>query len=50
MQSFNGKVPGYSVKAVDTTGAGDSFVGSLLVSMAKDTSIFTVIRRELNYI
>ncbi|KAK9066802.1 hypothetical protein SSX86_014125 [Deinandra increscens subsp. villosa] len=40
-KSFKGKVPGYSVKAVDTTGAGDSFVGSLLVSMAKDTSIFT---------
>ncbi|KAL9993107.1 putative fructokinase [Helianthus debilis subsp. tardiflorus] len=40
-KSFKGKVPGYSVKAIDTTGAGDSFVGSLLVSMAKDTSIFT---------
>ncbi|KAF5792204.1 putative fructokinase [Helianthus annuus] len=39
--SFKGKVPGYAVKAIDTTGAGDSFVGSLLVSMAKDTSIFT---------
>ncbi|KAJ0527173.1 putative fructokinase [Helianthus annuus] len=40
-KSFKGKVPGYAVKAIDTTGAGDSFVGSLLVSMAKDTSIFT---------
>ncbi|KAI3785394.1 hypothetical protein L1987_44512 [Smallanthus sonchifolius] len=40
-KSFKGKVPGYPVKAIDTTGAGDSFVGSLLVSMAKDTSIFT---------
>lgn len=40
-KSFKGKVPGCKVKAVDTTGAGDSFVGSLLVSMAKDTSIFT---------
>ncbi|XP_076924863.1 putative fructokinase-5 [Bidens hawaiensis] len=40
-KNFKGKVPGYSVKAIDTTGAGDSFVGSLLVSMAKDTSIFT---------
>ncbi|GKC21163.1 probable fructokinase-5 [Tanacetum coccineum] len=39
--NFKGKVPGYSVKAIDTTGAGDSFVGSLLVSMAKDSSIFT---------
>ncbi|GJU34913.1 probable fructokinase-5 [Tanacetum coccineum] len=36
-----GKVHGYSVKAIDTTGAGDSFVGTLLVSMAKDGSIFT---------
>ncbi|KAI3726597.1 hypothetical protein L1987_66395 [Smallanthus sonchifolius] len=40
-KNFKGKVPGYPVKAIDTTGAGDSFVGSLLVSMAKDTSIFT---------
>ncbi|PWA68576.1 pfkB-like carbohydrate kinase family protein [Artemisia annua] len=39
--NFNGKVPGYAVKAIDTTGAGDSFVGSLLVSIAKDASIFT---------
>ncbi|XP_076956532.1 putative fructokinase-5 [Bidens hawaiensis] len=40
-KNFKGKVPGYSVKAIDTTGAGDSFVGSLLVSMSKDSSIFT---------
>ncbi|KAI3522261.1 hypothetical protein L1887_11762 [Cichorium endivia] len=40
-KSFKGRVPGYSVKTIDTTGAGDSFVGSLLVSMSKDTSIFT---------
>nr|XP_043617066.1 probable fructokinase-5 [Erigeron canadensis] len=40
-KNFKGKVAGYPVKAIDTTGAGDSFVGSLLVSMAKDTSIFT---------
>ncbi|XP_024964085.1 fructokinase-2 [Cynara cardunculus var. scolymus] len=40
-KSFKGKVPGCKVKAIDTTGAGDAFVGSLLVSMAKDTSIFT---------
>ncbi|CAK7340038.1 unnamed protein product [Dovyalis caffra] len=39
-KSFKGKVPGFSVKTVDTTGAGDAFVGSLLVSVAKDTSIF----------
>nr|XP_034897771.1 probable fructokinase-5 [Populus alba] len=37
---FKGRVPGFSVKVVDTTGAGDAFVGSLLLSVAKDTSIF----------
>lgn len=41
-QSFKGKVSGFSVKTVDTTGAGDAFVGSLLVSIAKDPSIFQV--------
>ncbi|XP_015057870.1 probable fructokinase-5 [Solanum pennellii] len=39
-KSFKGKVSGFSVKTVDTTGAGDAFVGSLLVSIAKDPSIF----------
>ncbi|KAL3503812.1 hypothetical protein ACH5RR_033653 [Cinchona calisaya] len=39
-KNFKGKVAGFSVKAVDTTGAGDSFVGSLLCSIAKDPSIF----------
>ena len=34
---------GFSVKTVDTTGAGDAFVGALLVSIAKDTNIFRVI-------
>ena len=43
MQSFKGKVSGFSVKTVDTTGAGDAFVGALLVSIAKDTNIFRVI-------
>ncbi|KAK9995222.1 hypothetical protein SO802_024925 [Lithocarpus litseifolius] len=38
--SFKGKVNGFSVKTVDTTGAGDAFVGALLVSIAKDTNIF----------
>lgn len=42
MQSFKGRVSGFSVKTIDTTGAGDAFVGALLVSMAKDTSIFHV--------
>ncbi|KAK9941497.1 hypothetical protein M0R45_007210 [Rubus argutus] len=39
-KKFKGKVTGFSVKAVDTTGAGDAFVGSFLLSMAKDMSIF----------
>ncbi|KAJ6422298.1 hypothetical protein OIU84_027284 [Salix udensis] len=39
-KGFKGRVPGFSVKAVDTTGAGDAFVGSFLLSVAKDTSIF----------
>ncbi|KAJ3681420.1 hypothetical protein LUZ60_015909 [Juncus effusus] len=39
-KDFKGRVSGFSVKTIDTTGAGDAFVGSLLVSIAKDTSIF----------
>ncbi|KAK3009437.1 hypothetical protein RJ639_010907 [Escallonia herrerae] len=39
-KNFKGKVDGFPVKAIDTTGAGDSFVGSFLVSVAKDNSIF----------
>lgn len=30
------------MKAVDTTGAGDSFVGAVLTAVARDTSIFDV--------
>jgi fructokinase len=41
-KDFKGAVPGYAVNTVDTTGAGDAFVGSLLVSVAKDDSIFHV--------
>ncbi|CAO2186676.1 unnamed protein product [Urochloa humidicola] len=39
-KDFKGSVPGYKVNTVDTTGAGDAFVGSLLVNVAKDDSIF----------
>ncbi|KAK8965783.1 Fructokinase-2 [Platanthera guangdongensis] len=39
-KSFKGKVDGYRVNTVDTTGAGDAFVGSLLVSISEDRSIF----------
>ncbi|XP_054823122.1 probable fructokinase-5 [Prosopis cineraria] len=38
-KKFKGKVPGFKVNTVDTTGAGDSFVGSLLVSVANNPYI-----------
>lgn len=39
-KKFKGNVDGFTVNCVDTTGAGDSFVGALLFSIAKDTSLF----------
>ncbi|OVA15481.1 Carbohydrate kinase PfkB [Macleaya cordata] len=39
-KSFRGSVKGFSVNTVDTTGAGDAFVGSLLCSITKDTSLY----------
>lgn len=39
-KNFKGRVSGFSVKPVDTTGAGDSFVGAILTAVAKDPSIF----------
>jgi fructokinase len=39
-KDFKGSVSGFAVKTIDTTGAGDAFVGSLLVSIANDNSIF----------
>ncbi|XP_034675591.1 probable fructokinase-5 [Vitis riparia] len=39
-KGFKGRVEGFSVQTVDTTGAGDAFVGALLVSIAQDPSIF----------
>ncbi|CAI0404133.1 unnamed protein product [Linum tenue] len=38
-KEFKGRVPGIKVKAVDTTGAGDAFVGGFLSSLASDHSI-----------
>lgn len=38
-KNFKGKVSGFSVKTIDTTGAGDAFVGSFLVALSKDKSI-----------
>lgn len=38
-KKFKGSVGGFSVKTIDTTGAGDSFVGALLTAIAKDNSL-----------
>lgn len=42
LQDFHGKVGGVKVKCVDTTGAGDAFVGGLLSSLASNTQLFKV--------
>ncbi|MFS7929568.1 putative fructokinase [Helianthus anomalus] len=39
-QKFKGRVPGVKVKAVDTTGAGDAFVGGILSVLALDTNLY----------
>ena len=39
-KAFKGRVPGIKVKAVDTTGAGDAFVGGLLSSLASYLNLF----------
>ncbi|XP_050387873.1 probable fructokinase-7 isoform X2 [Argentina anserina] len=39
-QNFRGRVAGIKVKAVDTTGAGDAFVGGILNSIASDLNLF----------
>lgn len=42
MQEFRGRVGSVKVKAVDTTGAGDAFVGGILNSLASDINIIKV--------
>lgn len=42
MQEFRGRVDGVEVKPVDTTGAGDAFVGGILSSIASDPHIVKV--------
>ncbi|KAK8521332.1 hypothetical protein V6N13_077442 [Hibiscus sabdariffa] len=39
-KTFKGRVSGIKVKPVDTTGAGDAFVGGLLSSLASDLNLF----------
>jgi len=42
MQEFKGRVAGVEVKPVDTTGAGDAFVGGILSNLASDLNLFKV--------
>nr|XP_043614979.1 probable fructokinase-7 [Erigeron canadensis] len=49
-QKFKGRVPGVKVKPVDTTGAGDAFVGGILSIFASDTNLYkdeTKLRKAL---
>ncbi|KAL6322488.1 hypothetical protein AAG906_009787 [Vitis piasezkii] len=39
-KEFKGRVTGVKVKAVDTTGAGDAFVGGILNSLAADLNLY----------
>ncbi|PSS34932.1 Fructokinase-4 like [Actinidia chinensis var. chinensis] len=39
-KSFNGFVDAFHVKTVDTTGAGDAFIGALLCKIVDDRSVF----------
>jgi len=41
-QNFKGSVDAFHVNTVDTTGAGDSFVGALLGKIVDDQSILEV--------
>ncbi|CAL5407749.1 unnamed protein product [Camellia sinensis] len=39
-KQFKGRVPGVKVKAVDTTGAGDAFVGGILNSLVSNVNLY----------
>lgn len=41
-QNFRGAVDSFRVNTVDTTGAGDSFVGALLCKIVENQSIIEV--------
>ncbi|RAL51391.1 hypothetical protein DM860_010893 [Cuscuta australis] len=45
IKEFKGRVNSIEVKAVDTTGAGDSFVGGLLTNLASDINLYQDERR-----
>ena len=42
VQEFEGRVAGFKVKAVDTTGAGDAFVGGILNILASNPNLYKV--------
>ena len=42
LQDFHGAVPSFKVQQVDTTGAGDAFVGALLRKIVQDPSSLQV--------
>lgn len=42
IQSFRGSVDPFHVNAVDTTGAGDSYVGALLCKIVDDRAVLEV--------
>lgn len=42
LQDFRGAVQAFTVKQVDTTGAGDAFVGALLCKIVDDMSVLQV--------
>lgn len=43
LQDFSGRVKGFKVEAVDTTGAGDAFVAGILSQLALDLSLLQVL-------
>lgn len=42
LQNFHGAVEAFHVQTIDTTGAGDSFVGALLCKIVDDQSVLEV--------
>jgi fructokinase len=42
LQEFKGRVVGVKVDAVDTTGAGDAFVGGILNILTSDPNLYKV--------
>lgn len=41
-KGFHGSVEAFDVKAVDTTGAGDSFIGAFLSQIVDDQTVLEV--------